>query len=735
MRLIDVKTFRMHEFFGDTIPRYAILSHRWTEEEVSFHDITHLTARVKEKTGWEKIILTCEQAVRDGIKWAWVDTCCINKDSSAELSEVINSMFHWYRDSATCYAHLQDVSNVRELELRKSTWFTRGWTLQELIAPTRLVFYGKGWKELGTRERLSPAISKLTSIPESVLDRPHSAYWTRERHSVAQRMSWAANRECTRVEDVAYCLLGLFDINMPLLYGEGEKAFARLQAEIFSSTDDHSLLAWSVPTTSRAGVTLQPWTVAGVFAPSPKYFEDCGKIARLHEELDEPSVLTKRGIRMSTPIQEESDSPFWILPRKYSQVPTYRVLLNCSWGCPSDSATSLLAQRVSLLLIRNIYWETELFRTACSPNSYSRLLTPGRLLGPLEPISGNTISSTEPFRTIFIRTNLEGLHHFKRQVIDQEPINFYAELTPFQQSYDCQNPAATAAHATLRQVLPQHPATDGISTHTASPPQHTGGKSTGALGYRIERTRYSPAYISRVRHRSPENKVPSPSNTLPAAYRPTAYKFRRRSDEGPAKPWLSTYEALGPSPFLGWNFEAVREPKNSIPLPVLDMGGATERRCRSYTGQTRFEVFCQNILDHERGFAVDCTIVRSSRKLRGWFSIQVIQLYPWFICGEISGYANIEDIDGSIAEADFRVGDIDVSVKLFATQSWVRPRGTFPESQSHHLHVCLKISVRESGGANDTVVKALQKRGIYTQQQSRLRVLRLMSLVAGRDHH
>jgi hypothetical protein len=407
MRLIDAKTFRVHEFFGDTVPRYAILSHRWTEEEVSFHDITHLTARVKEKAGWEKIILTCEQAVRDGFNWAWVDTCCINKDSSAELSEAINSMFHWYRDSAVCYAHLEDVSNVRELELRKSTWFTRGWTLQELIAPRCLVFYGKAWKELGTRERLSPAISKLTSIPESVLDRPHSAYWIRERHSVAQRMSWAANRECTRVEDVAYCLLGLFDINMPLLYGEGEKAFARLQAEIFSSTDDHSLLAWSIPTTSRAGVTLQPWTVAGVFAPSPTYFEDCGKIVRLHEELDEASVLTKRGIRMSTPIQEESDSPFWILPRKYSRVPTYRMLLNCSWGCPSGSGTSPLAQRVSLLLIRNMYWETEIFRTACSPNSYSRLLTPGRLLGPLEPISGNTISSTEPFRTIFIRANLE----------------------------------------------------------------------------------------------------------------------------------------------------------------------------------------------------------------------------------------------------------------------------------------------------------------------------------------
>jgi hypothetical protein len=108
-------------------------------------------------------------------------------------------------------------------------------------------------------------------------------------------MSWAANRECTRVEDVAYCLLGLFDINMPFLYGEGEKAFARLQAEIFSSTDDHSLLAWSIPTTSRAGVTLQAWTVAGAFAPSPVYFKDCDKIIRLHEELDEASVFEQEG--------------------------------------------------------------------------------------------------------------------------------------------------------------------------------------------------------------------------------------------------------------------------------------------------------------------------------------------------------------------------------------------------------------------------------------------------------
>ncbi|KAI1748024.1 heterokaryon incompatibility protein-domain-containing protein [Xylaria castorea] len=195
MWLLNSCSWELKEFISHKqAPPYAILSHTWGDEEIKN---------------------CCRQAVADGFEWVWIDTCCIDKTSSAELSEAINSMFQWYYKSASaCYAYLCDVFDNIELNLAGSRWITRGWTLQELIAP-------RSWNTL----RLSAYLATVTRINEPFLigrSRINEA-------SIAQRMSWAAMRSTSREEDEAYCLLGLFNVNMPLIYGEGPKAFRRLQ--------------------------------------------------------------------------------------------------------------------------------------------------------------------------------------------------------------------------------------------------------------------------------------------------------------------------------------------------------------------------------------------------------------------------------------------------------------------------------------------------------------------------
>lgn len=222
-----------------------------------------------EKSGLRKIRGACAVAREDGLDWIWIDTNCIDKASSAELTEAINSMYNWYRGAAVCYAYLADVpdpgclgwgkrkreeANGKKGEkggesdflryFRRSRWFRRGWTLQELIAPRRLVFFAASWGQIGDRSRLAAEIAAATGIEAAILLRGPGDAELRA-VSVAKKMSWAARRATTRVENLAYCLLGLFDVNMPLLYGEGAKAFVRLQQEIIRTTNDHTVFCWS----------------------------------------------------------------------------------------------------------------------------------------------------------------------------------------------------------------------------------------------------------------------------------------------------------------------------------------------------------------------------------------------------------------------------------------------------------------------------------------------------------
>ena len=331
MRLINVHSLRLEEVWNESEKKYAILSHRWGDGEVSFSDFQNLEL-ASSMQGFSKIRQACEHAKGDGLEYVWVDTCCINKESSAELSEAINSMYRWYKASAVCYALLSDVytngvSDEYELNWRinSSAWFTRGWTLQELIAPQKVVFHDRNWDVLGTKQSFKTLLTAWTGIHEGALTGEPLA-----KFSIAQRMSWAAKRITTREEDCAYCLLGIFDVNMPLLYGERRKAFVRLQEEIIKTSDDQTIFAWAMTTCDQSGH----------LAESPAAFEYC------------------RGVKPSTTCR--GGSPFFMSNRGLSvrllarplTVDTYWVRLDCVDKRKSRDFPKLEEYRLVLFLRR-----------------------------------------------------------------------------------------------------------------------------------------------------------------------------------------------------------------------------------------------------------------------------------------------------------------------------------------------------------------------------------------------
>jgi hypothetical protein len=233
--------FGLADFFKSAVPEYAILSHTWEQDnnkEVTYAELISGTGRNKE--GFKKIRFCGEQAIKDGLQYFWVDTCCINKQNNAELRHSINSMFRWYRCASRCYVYLSDVSTRKrkasdqssehswELSFRESRWFTRGWTLQELLAPISIEFYCREAKRIGSKSSLEQQIYEITGIPKSALQ---GAYLSQ--FSDKELFSWIEPRQTTVEEDKAYSLLGIFDVQMPLRYGEGiANAFKRLEKEI-----------------------------------------------------------------------------------------------------------------------------------------------------------------------------------------------------------------------------------------------------------------------------------------------------------------------------------------------------------------------------------------------------------------------------------------------------------------------------------------------------------------------
>lgn len=304
MWLINAKTLELEEFPFSVRPSYAILSHRWDVEEVSFRDMHNIDRRQSMK-GFQKILRCCQQALEDGLQYAWVDTCSINKESSAELTEAINSMYQWYHDAEVCYAYLYDVGPPPLKPLPQSDWFGRGWTLQELIAPKTVLFFASSWDWIGDRQGLRHEISEITHIDVSMLDGSKGV----EEFSIAKRMSWASNREITRPEDRAYSLLGIFQVNMPMIYGEGDRAFRRLQEQIIKDSDDHSIFAWPL--------SMEPDN-HGMLASSPAAFADSKDIESISVRRGRsPYSLTNRGVSITLNLTP------WCLD-------TYIAILNCA---------------------------------------------------------------------------------------------------------------------------------------------------------------------------------------------------------------------------------------------------------------------------------------------------------------------------------------------------------------------------------------------------------------------
>ncbi|KAK0636550.1 heterokaryon incompatibility protein-domain-containing protein [Bombardia bombarda] len=322
MRLLNAETLEVEDgFFEKNTPRYAILSHVWGNEEVVLQDLDDRIAATQ-KAGYRKIEKTCRLALKEGFHYVWIDTCCIDKLSSAELSEAINSMFRWYQNAGICYVYLSDVdSGLTDdnfaSQFRTSKWFTRGWTLQELIAPHQLTFLTSNWDYLSDRAGLSHSISDITGINQKFLrnrrqgdvsigglpSQPSVAgiQSLLAQASIAERMSWASARQTTRVEDLAYSLLGIFGVNMPLLYGEGENAFLRLQHTIAGQSSDQTLFAWSRRT------SLPAHTTSGIFATSPSAFENSANLVPFDNQDDiAPFSVTNRGLHITIPMKDGS---------------------------------------------------------------------------------------------------------------------------------------------------------------------------------------------------------------------------------------------------------------------------------------------------------------------------------------------------------------------------------------------------------------------------------------------
>ncbi|KAI1090388.1 HET-domain-containing protein [Rostrohypoxylon terebratum] len=280
MRLINTKTLFVESFDDSQIPKcpYAILSHMWGSEEVLFHEVQDRQADIEGKAGWRKMAKFCAIARKHGFDYAWIDTCCIDKRYSAELSEAINSMYQYYYNSTVCFIYLEDVRIYTEdsdnmvtavqktrdqiiASVCASRWHTRGWTLQEFVTPRKRRYFATDWSEIEDGTDLLDALAKCTGIDETLLENRDLL----RTFCVGERMKWASKRQTTRPEDVVYSLMGLFNVHMPVMYGEGtEMAFKKFQREIMQSSFDMTIFAWRAEYESSGLLARSPADFANV---------------------------------------------------------------------------------------------------------------------------------------------------------------------------------------------------------------------------------------------------------------------------------------------------------------------------------------------------------------------------------------------------------------------------------------------------------------------------------------
>jgi hypothetical protein len=316
-------------------------------------------------------------------------------------------MFKWYQDAALCYVFLADVASDAiqdrgHTQFKKSRWFTRGWTLQELLAPVQVLFYKKDGTYYGSKSELQPQISEITGIETAYLDGTELA-----NASVAKKMSWAAHRNTSRIEDIAYCLLGIFDVNMPMLYGEGKKAFRRLQEEIAKQSGDYSLFVWGLPDNTSdlicaeaivlksnlsplmqerykftsgnldvlSSKPLEP--LPGLFADSPMEFSNCGRLVSMQhfEDSRTPPIFFNDGIRIALPLWSQ---PLTVTRQgKAPWMGIYLAILGCRFEGIHDAILGIVLQP----------WQDGKF--------YARCGSPVLIQLPVEQMDNSIIKSLE----------------------------------------------------------------------------------------------------------------------------------------------------------------------------------------------------------------------------------------------------------------------------------------------------------------------------------------------------
>ncbi len=372
MRLLNTTTLNLEYFPSKHKPQYAILSHTWGQGEIMYDDARYGGDHLRScgKRGLDKVLKTVALARENGYDYVWIDTFCIDKSSSAELSEAINSMFSWYKYSAACYAYLEDYYHGSS-DLLESRWFFRGWTLQELLAPRNVLFFDAHWTPFGDRYQLAPDIARVTGINERAL-RLTGFKGSRSQHcgdqhpdtsngyrscwscwfsscgndhfadyGISTKMSWAARRETTRPEDIAYCLMGIFNVNMPLLYGEGTtKAFRRLQEEIVQTTEtDQSFLLWEDD-------SEQPEHT--IFASHPARFlrgDDYFPVVPSSTFREHPLMMTSAGIELDVYLTRcrpcRLDDPLSYVPQYWLAV------LDCSLSKDYLASPALLLEKTA----------------------------------------------------------------------------------------------------------------------------------------------------------------------------------------------------------------------------------------------------------------------------------------------------------------------------------------------------------------------------------------------------
>ncbi|KIO06384.1 hypothetical protein M404DRAFT_480734 [Pisolithus tinctorius Marx 270] len=332
------------------VPRvdcYCILSHRWTKNEVTYEEMKSLTKmenknEIRSRSGYQKILRCCERTQCDGLRLLWIDTCCVDFSNVPETSDVINSMFQLYQNSKYCYAYLHDTSVFPARRHDKMfgrfngwpEWFSRGWTLQELIAPKNLRFFNKDWEYIGEKRSLAPKLAEITKVPLRVLRDGLSSY----RPSAAQVISWAADRRTLCIEDRAYSLLGLLDVNMQVLYGEGKKAFLRLQIEVMRISNDQSIFAWKDSATCSVR-----WT-SGVLADDPFFFRGCHDVIKMEpkEFYEGLLLLWESDAKELVTNQEDEGIPAFIVTNGAIQI---RLPLLPFHGCPSVFLAALACRK------------------------------------------------------------------------------------------------------------------------------------------------------------------------------------------------------------------------------------------------------------------------------------------------------------------------------------------------------------------------------------------------------